>query len=605
MLNSDIGNRVAVFASKRFRRSGMFDEQIRMIGRLFADHGLAHWKSYAFSSACGGVIAACVGSVAYLIGHLVNEAYERRSFGALATVCLAIVAASLVKGIASYAQSIAVARTGNAITAEIQKRMIESVLSKGVAAFADRHTVAVANDINVASSSGANVLILLANIIGRDAFSVVALAAVVISQSPWLALTSIVSIPIGVFIVKSLNAGMRRAAVAQYEARRLALEVVNETLRGLSTIKAFTAEAQTRERVGRRIDEVKASADRGAHLMSRSRPLMDILGSVSTALVFFYGGYRVIAWGDLPGAYFSFTASFLLAYAPLKRLALVKLGMADSLQGLRVLYQFLDEASTEPQDAIGVGLTVAEGEIVVDNVDFAYRQGEPALRGLSFVAKPGQVTAVVGPSGSGKSTLIRLLLRLHQPTSGSIAIDGQDIAEVSLRSLRSQIGYVSQDVFLFSGTIKENIRLGSAEADEAAIIAAAKAAAAHEFIVALPMGYDTPAGEGGARFSTGQRQRISIARALLKNAPIVLLDEATASLDSESDRNVRGAIAELCRGRTTIVVAHRLNTIVEADTIHVMEAGRIVEFGTHEQMMRDGGRYASLYRSMFESMIGG
>jgi len=229
-------------------------------------------------------------------------------------------------------------------------------------------------------------------------------------------------------------------------------------------------------------------------------------------------------------------------------------------------------------------------------VQFAYHPGERVIRSLSLVAEPGSVTALVGPSGGGKSTILNLILRFHEVDGGSILIDGQNIAAVSRRSLRSQVAYVGQDIFLFRGSIRENIALGRPGAAEADIVAAARAAYAHDFITAFPRGYDAPVGEHGTRLAGGERQRIAIARALLKDAPIILLDEATASLDSESERQVQGAIEHLCRGRTTIVIAHRLHTVVDAARIFVIEDGSVVESGQHLELLRKGGRYASFYR---------
>ncbi len=227
---------------------------------------------------------------------------------------------------------------------------------------------------------------------------------------------------------------------------------------------------------------------------------------------------------------------------------------------------------------------------------FFYRMGEPVLRGMTFVAEPGKVTALVGPSGGGKSTVLNLLLRFYEAAGGAITIDGQNIADISRKSLRRQIAYVGQTVHLFRGTVRDNIRYGKLDASEAEIVAAAKAAHAHDFIMAFPAGYDTPVGEHGLQLSGGQRQRIEIARALIKNAPIILLDEATASLDSESERHVQEAIAELCKGRTTLVIAHRLSTIIHSDRILVIENGAMIESGRHDELLRMGGRYASFYR---------
>ena len=295
-------------------------------------------------------------------------------------------------------------------------------------------------------------------------------------------------------------------------------------------------------------------------------------------------------------SFVSFLAAFLLAYEPAKRLARLNMDLNNSLVGVRVLYEVIDSPPGESSDDDRPPLKLATGRLEFADVRFAYRPGAPVLRGMSFLAQPGRLTALVGPSGGGKSTVLDLILRFYDINSGRILIDGQDIATVSRGSLRGQIAYVGQIVQLFRGTIRENIGLGRIGASEAEIVAAAKAAHAHEFILGFPAGYDTPVGEHGMQLSGGQRQRIAIARAVIKNAPIILLDEATAALDSESERYVQEALAELRKGRTTLVVAHRLSTIMHADCILVVEGGLIVESGRHDELLRKGGRYASFYR---------
>ena len=263
---------------------------------------------------------------------------------------------------------------------------------------------------------------------------------------------------------------------------------------------------------------------------------------------------------------------------------------------MRILFDIIDTPPTEPNDDDKPALKITEARVEFNDVRFGYRPDETVLRGMTFVAEPGKMTALVGPSGGGKSTVFNLMLRFYEAGAGSIEIDGQNIADVSRRSLREQIAYVGQDVFLFHGTIRDNIAIGKPGASDAEIVAAAKAAHAHEFVSGFPDGYDTPVGERGAQLSGGERQRVAIARALVKNAQIILLDEATASLDSESERLVQDAMAHLCEGRTTIVIAHRLHTITHADRILVVENGAIVESGRHDELLRKGGRYAAFYR---------
>jgi ATP-binding cassette, subfamily B, bacterial MsbA len=304
----------------------------------------------------------------------------------------------------------------------------------------------------------------------------------------------------------------------------------------------------------------------------------------------------VINAGAKPGEFVSFMAAFLLAYEPAKRLARLNFDLANALLGVRVFYEVIDSPASEPGEEHKPPLALSTARVEFRDVHFAYRPGEPVLTGMSFLADPGRITALVGPSGGGKSTVLNLILRFYEVGAGAIMIDGQNIAGVSRRSLREQIGYVGQDVFLFRGSIRENIAFGRLDASKDDIVAAAKAAHAHDFIMSFPAGYDTPVGEHGLQLSGGQRQRVAIARALVKNAPIILLDEATAALDSESERLVQDAMKHLCEGRTTLVIAHRLHTITHADRILVIENGAVVESGRHDELLRRSGRYASFFR---------
>jgi len=367
-------------------------------------------------------------------------------------------------------------------------------------------------------------------------------------------------------------------------------------VQGIRRVLGFPFDATLRERIDDGITAVENNANKMARVSNRASPLMETLGGLAVAGGLMYGGYSVVAFGATPGQFFSFLTAFLLAYEPAKRLARLNLELNSSLIGARKLLEIVDSPATEPDEDDKPPLKLTDSRVELREVSFAYRPNEPVLNRMSFIAEPGKVTALVGPSGGGKSTVLALLLRFYEVGGGDILIDGQSIVAVSRQSLRQQTAYVGQDVYLFRDTIRANIAFGKIGASEAEIVAAAKAACAHEFIMGFPLGYDTPVGEHGTQLSGGQRQRVAVARALLRNAPIILLDEATAALDSESEKQVQEAIEHLCRNRTTIVIAHRLHTIMHADAILVVEGGEIVERGRHDDLLRRSGRYASFFR---------
>jgi ATP-binding cassette subfamily B protein len=569
---------------------------IALIRRLLAEHGRKHWKRYAFAFLLMGISAACTALSAYLIGDVINQAYINRNFQAIAVLGVLTVVLFSIKGAATYGQAVLLSRIGNRIVAENQRRVFAKLMQESLGFFAERHSSEFLARLTVGATAASQVLNLLITAIGRDFLSLLGLVLVMFVQDPIMSLITLVVVPPALLVLRTLVRRIRNIAKNQFTGGTRILETMQETLQGIRIVKAFTLEDVMQARLDSNVAEVERESNKMARVANRASPLMETLGGIAIAIALVYGGYRVIETGAAPGQFFSFIAAFLLASEPAKRLARLNIDLNSSLVGVRILFEILDSPATEPSDTGRNELALKTARIEFSGVSFEYRPGEPVIRNLSFVAEPGMVTALVGPSGGGKSTILNLILRFHEVGRGTINIDGQSIAEVSRESLRRQIAYVGQDVFLFRGSIRENIAFGRPDATGDEIIAAAQAACAHDFIMAFPLGYDTPVGEHGLQLSGGQRQRIAVARALVKDAPIILLDEATASLDSESERQVQQAIEHLCQDRTTLVIAHRLHTVTHADRILVIEDGMIAESGRHEELLRKGGRYASFYR---------
>src|SRR5215216_3955895 len=569
---------------------------IALIRRLFREYARVYWRRYAVAFSLMLVAAGSTAFSAYLIGNVVNEAYVKRNLNGLVLLSLLTMLLFTAKGLATYGHAVILARIGNRVIAENQRQMFDKLLRESLGFFSDRHSSEFMARLNTGAAAASQVLNLLITAVGRDLLSLLGLVAVMAIQDPLLSLLGLFVAPPAILLLRKLIKRARSVAYSQFLGGARILETLQETIQGIRIVKAFTLEDTMRERAGASIAAVEDASNKMARVANRSSPLMETLGGLAIAIVMMYAGYRVVRMGATPGEFVSFMAAFILAYEPAKRLARFNIDLNTALVGVRVLFEVIDHAPSEPADTDRPALKLSSARVELSGVRFAYRKDEPVIRDLSFVAEPGRVTALVGPSGGGKTTVLNLILRLHEADAGAILIDNQNIASVSRRSLRGQIAYVGQDVFLFRGSVRENIALGRPGATEDEIVAAAEAACAHEFIMNFPSGYDTPVGEHGLQLSGGQRQRIAVARALVKDAPIILLDEATASLDSESERLVQDAIARLCNGRTTIVVAHRLATIMHADRILVVEDGVIAESGRHDDLLRRNGRYASFYR---------
>ena len=575
------------------------DERYRafaLIRRLLTEQGLVHWRKYAVAFVLMAVAAGCTAFSAYLIGDVINQAYVNRSLRGIITIGVITVVLFAFKGFATYGHSVMLSRIGNRIVADNQRAVFSKLLSEGLSFFSDRHSTEFVARLSTGAAAATQVINLLITSVGRDLLSLVGLIIVMVVQDPLMSFFSFVVAPPAFLILRKLVRRIYSIARTQFHGGTRIIETLQETLQGIRIVKAFTLEDIMRERFDRNVSAVEYEANKMARVSNRASPLMETLGGCAIAMAVTYGGYRVIETGATPGQFFSFITAFLLAYEPAKRLARLNIELNSALVGVRILFEVIDSPPSEPLDTNKPDLQVKTARLTFDDVYFVYRSDEPVLRGISFTAEPGKLTALVGPSGGGKSTVFNLILRFYDAKLGRVTIDEQDVTQVSRRSLRQHIAYVGQDVFLFRGTVRENIEFGKPGASEDEIVAAAKAAYAHDFITSFPRGYDTPVGEHGLQLSGGQRQRVAIARALIRNAPVILLDEATAALDSESELQVREAMEHLCKGRTTLAIAHRLHTVSHADCIYVVEDGRVAESGRHNELLHAGGRYASFYR---------
>lgn len=585
----------------KFRLSGILGEDARaIIPRLVRTDGRRHAKKYAFAFLMMFLVAAATGLTAYLMKDVINKIFVDRNYMAVWLLGGTLIGLYLVKGFAGYLQAVTLAKIGNKIIADYQKRLFDNLLGQGIPFFARQHSTEFLNRMNSGAIGARMVLDLLITSIGRDLLTLIFLIAVMVVQEPVLAFFCLFVMPIVVLAVRRLIRRARQIVQKNFIGTGRVLQTLQETVQGIRAVKSYNLEERMRARMEENIRGLEAGLNTRARVASRTGPLMETLGGMAVGLFVIYAGYSVLSGDKLPGEFFSAITALLLAYEPAKRLARLNLDLAANLTMSRFLFDVLDSHPAETEAASLPALKASNGEIEFRNVSFEYRPGEPVLKNVSFIAEARRTTALVGTSGGGKSTIMNLIERFYEPASGSIMIDGQNIAQYSRRSLRDQIAYVSQDLFLFSETIRENIRLGKPNATEEEFIAAAKAAHAHDFIMGFENGYDTQVGEHGTQLSGGQRARISIARAFLKNAPILLLDEPTAALDAESEKEVQRALDDLRKSRTTLLIAHRLQTVMSADKICVVDDGSIVETGTHQELLARRGRYHAFYRLQFD-----
>ncbi len=566
-----------------------------ILKRVIAENGREHVRGYAFAIVCLLTVAATTAFTAWIMEAVINEAFANRRADLVWIICGSIFAAFVIRGFAGYGQAVTLSKIGNNIVARYQRRLFAHLMSLSVGYFSEARSARLAAQINENINGVRDVLNLTVTSLARDLVTLVALIGVMLLQDLVLTLIVFTVAPPLMIGLRYLSRRLRSATKESIILNSHVLGAVQETVQGIAIVKAFTMEAQLQDKIQSTIDQAERRANKIAQLSERNGPMTETVAGFSIAGVMAYAAYQAIYGGVLPGAFFSFVTALLLAYEPAKRLARLQVQMERAAVNARMIYEILDTQPHQRDKPGAAALSVTDARIEFRDVTFAYGANPPVLRKLNFTAEGGKTTALVGPSGAGKSTVITLVPRFYDPASGEILIDGQNIADVTKSSLRQHLAYVSQQPYLFEGTIRDNIRYGRPEATDAEIEDAARLANAHDFILAQPQGYDTPVGENGVTLSGGQRQRLSIARALVRNAPILLLDEATSALDTESEAAVQQALDAAMAGRTVIVIAHRLSTVVNADKIIVMQAGEVAEEGTHQSLAQQpGGLYARL-----------
>ena len=557
------------------------------------------WPHFVGAVVCMLVFSSTNGVMPFLVRHIFDDVFTNRDVVALRTLPLVILLTFVVRGVFAYGSTYLTEYVGQRIVADLRTALNRHIQHLPLSYFNRTPTGTIVSRVtnDVAQLRSALTDAVAAAL--KDTTSLLILVGVALYQDWFLSLIAFIVFPAAVLPLMKLSRRLRRAARKGQATMGILTMLLQETIQGNRVVKAFGMEGYEQQRFGTENDRLFRFYMRQTRLKAIIVPMLEIVAAVGIAGVVWYGGYSVTSGGRTQGTFLAFLTALFLLYDPLKGLAKTNSAIQQALGAGERVMELLDTGSDVVEPPNAHELAAIRTGIRFEQVSFRYDQ-DWVLRDIDLDIRCGEVVALVGMSGGGKSTLADLIPRFYDVGEGRITIDGTDIRDVTLASLRAQIAIVTQHTFLFNDTVRNNIAYGDVTRGMDAIIAAAQAANAHEFITALPQGYDTVIGELGVRLSGGQRQRLAIARALLKNAPILVLDEATSALDNESERLVQEALDALMHNRTTLVIAHRLSTVRRADRIVVLVAGRIVEQGTHDELLALNAEYRKLYDLQFQ-----
>lgn len=582
------------------QKKSILKEDWSRLKRVTREYIVPEKKTLIISIILMMIIAGTTSIHAWLVKPALDSVFVKQDASMLLIIPIAILAVTIIKGFATYFQLLLMNLLTMRMAANMRKDLYSHFIYSDIAVLHSSSSgnmiTSVINEIN----GIVGLISTLANGFIKQFFTLFFLIALMFYQSLELSIVAFVGFPLAAYPIYKISKKLRNLSFSNQSTAQKFTSQMSDTLQYSKLVKSYNCEEFEVKRMSGIIEDIYKLGKKISKLSLISSPFVEMLGGIGVALVIWYGGHQVITGQTTPGAFFSFFTAMLMAYRPLKSLSGMNNGVQMGLAATERFYTALDQKPTIISKPNAINLKKAQGNIEFENVNFSYLPEKPTLSDINLKITAGKTIALVGHSGGGKSTIMSMILRFYDPISGRILLDGYDIRDLTVSSLRQSMSVVNQEVMLFDDTVLENIRYGKENATKEEIIQAAKLAEADEFIKELPDGYESRIGQNGIRLSGGQRQRIAIARAILYNAPILLLDEATSSLDPISEHAIKKALNTLMKDRTTIVIAHRLSTVIHADCIYVISDGKVIESGKHQELLEKGGHYANLYSKQFE-----